>query len=136
MPLFAKGEFTVSLQPLTLEDVEAKAQLGRMSIDKQISGDLVATAKGQMLSALTATKGSAGYVAIEQVSGILNGKYGTFVLQHAGLMNKGEPSLSVVVVPDSGTDELTGISGEFKIIIEGGKHLYEFSYSLPDQSGA
>lgn len=127
----AKGEFTVSLQPLTFEGANRGAQLGRMSIDKEISGDLVATTKGQMLSAMTATDGSAGYVAIEQVSGTLDGKTGTFVLQHSGLMDRGEQHLTVVVVPDSGTGELEGISGEFKITIEGGKHYYEFSYSLP-----
>ena len=136
MSQVAKGEFTVSFQPLTFEGVDAEAQLGRMSIDKQIAGDLVATTKGQMLSAMTNTKGSAGYVAIERVSGTLNGKHGTFVLQHTGLMNRGKPSLSVVVVPDSATGELVGISGDFKIIIEGGKHFYEFTYSLPDNNGA
>lgn len=129
----AKGEFTVSLQPLTFEGADAGSKLGRMSIDKQITGDLVASTKGQMLSARTDTEGSAGYVAIEVVSGTLNGKNGTFVLQHTGSMNRGEPSLSVVVVPDSGTGELTGISGNFKVISEGGKHHYDFSYSLPDE---
>ena len=113
----AKGEFTVSVQQLPFEGVNAEAHIGRMSIDKQISGDLVATTQGQMLSAMTDTKGSAGYVAIERVDGTLNGKYGTFVLQHTGLMNQGESSLSVIVVPDSGTGELIGISGDFIIII-------------------
>jgi hypothetical protein len=84
-----------------------------------------------MISAMTETKGSAGYVAIERVTGVLNGKKGSFVLQHTGLMNRGTPSLSVVVVPDSGTEELVGIEGEFKINIEAGKHLYEFNYRLP-----
>ena len=133
MAQIAKGEFTVSMQPLTFESMDADTKLGRMSIDKQITGDLVATTKGQMLSAMTDTKGSAGYVAIEQVTGTLKGKHGTFVLQHTGFMDRGTPSLSVVVVPDSGTGELVGISGDFKIIIEGEKHLYEFSYSLLDK---
>ncbi|MDZ4717118.1 MAG: DUF3224 domain-containing protein [Roseiflexaceae bacterium] len=132
----AKGEFTVSVQQLPFEGVNAEAHIGRMSIDKQISGDLVATTQGQMLSAMTDTKGSAGYVAIERVDGTLNGKYGTFVLQHTGLMNQGESSLSVIVVPDSGTGELIGISGDFIIIIEGQRHLYEFRYSLPSNHGA
>lgn len=132
MPQLAKGEFTISLQPLTFEGVDTDAQLNRMSIDKQITGDLVASSKGQMLSAITNTKGSAGYVAVEHVSGTLNGKHGTLVLQHTGLMNRGAASLSVVVVPDSGTGELVGISGNLKITIDGGKHFYEFSYSLPD----
>ncbi len=135
MPLLAKGEFAVSIQPLTFEGVDADAKLARMSIDKKITGDLVATTKGQMLSAMTDTKGSAGYVAVERVTGNLNGLDGTFVLLHTGLMDRGEPSLSVVVVPDSGTGDLAGISGEFKIIIEGGKHLYEFACDLPEKSG-
>ena len=132
MPQLAKGEFMVSLQPLTFEGADENAKLGRMSIDKQITGDLTATTKGQMLSAMTDTKGSAGYVAIELVSGNLNGRSGTFVLQHTGIMDKGKPGLSVVVVPDSGTGELSGLTGDFNIIIEGEKHLYEFSYTLPD----
>ena len=102
-----------------------------MSINKSISGDLVATTVGQMLSAMTKVKGSAGYVAIERVDGVLAGRKGTFVLQHMGTMNKGAPSLSVTVVPDSGTGELAGIAGEFNIIIAGGKHSYEFKYTLP-----
>ena len=126
----AKGSFIVSMQPLPFEGVDASAKLGRMSIDKEISGDLVATTKGEMLSAMTNTKGSAGYVAIEHVTGTLHGRKGSFVLQHTGTMNKGAPSLSVTVVPDSGTDELVGLEGTFKIDIVEGKHLYEFQYGL------
>ena len=102
-----------------------------MSIDKTISGDLVATTKGQMLSAMTEVKGSAGYVAIERVEGALKGKTGTFVLQHTGTMNQGSPSLLVTVVPDSGTGKLVGLAGQFKIINAAGKHSYEFNYTLP-----
>ncbi|MFT4064604.1 DUF3224 domain-containing protein [Paraburkholderia sp.] len=127
----AKGTFVVSLQPMPFENANAEAKLGRMSIDKQISGDLAATTKGQMLSAMTNVKGSAGYVAIEQVSGTLAGKEGSFVLQHVGVMNRGASSLSVTVVPDSGTGELTGIEGEFKIEVVDGAHSYEFAYRLP-----
>jgi hypothetical protein len=127
----AKGEFVVKLQPLAVEGQPEGTKLGRMSIDKSITGDLIATTKGQMLSAMTEVKGSAGYVAIERVEGMLKGKKGTFVLQHAGTMNQGSPSLSVTVVPDSGTDELVGLAGQFDIIIAGGKHNYEFKYSLP-----
>lgn len=127
----AKGDFVVKLQPLPVEGQPEGSSLGRMAIDKTITGDLVATTQGQMLSAMTAVKGSAGYVAIERVQGTLNGKKGSFVLQHTGTMNKGAPSLSVTVVPDSGTDELVGLSGEFRIIQEQGRHSYEFSYSLP-----
>jgi len=116
---------------MEFEGADSQWKLGRTSIDKQISGDLMATTKGQMISAMTGTKGSAGYVAIERVTGILNGKRGSFVLQHNGLMSRGAQSLSVVVVPDSGTEELVGLKGEFKIVIEGGKHSYEFNYHLP-----
>lgn len=128
MSYLAKGTFEVTLQPLSFEGADARWKLGRMAIDKQISGDLMATTKGQMISAMTDTQGSAGYVAIERVTGTLNGKQGSFVLQHNGLMNRGTPFLSVGVVPDSGTDELVGLEGEFKITIEGGKHSYEFTY--------
>lgn len=130
MTQVAKGTFEVKLQPMSFEGADPAWKLGRMSIDKVIAGDLVATTKGQMLSALTGTKGSAGYVAIEHVTGTLAGKKGTFVLQHNGIMNRGAQSLSVVVVPDSGTEELAGLEGEFKIIIVDGKHSYEFSYRL------
>jgi Protein of unknown function (DUF3224) len=131
MKQLARGEFKVRLQPLEVEGEPADGRLGRMSIDKVIEGDLVATTTGQMLSAGTETKGSAGYVAIERVDGVLAGRKGTFVLQHNGTMNRGVPSLSVTVVPDSGTGELAGISGEFKIVIADGKHSYEFNYALP-----
>lgn len=130
MTTIAKGTFVVTLKPLPLDGVDPATKLGRMSIDKQISGDLIATTKGEMLSAMTNTKGSAGYVAIEHVTGALNGRKGSFVLQHTGTMNKGSPSLSVTVVPDSGTEELTGLEGTFKIDIVEGKHLYEFQYKL------
>ena len=128
----AQGTFEVDLRPLPFEGAEPEWKLGRMSISKQFSGDLNATSKGQMLSAMTDTAGSAGYVAIERVSGVLNGKQGTFVLQHNGFMNRGVPALSVAVIPDSGTGELEGLEGDFKIIIEGGLHRYEFSYRLPN----
>jgi hypothetical protein len=127
----AKGEFTVKLLPLTLEGQPEGAKLARMSINKTIAGDLVAVTTGQMLSAMTSVKDSAGYVAIERVEGTLHGKNGTFVLQHSGTMNRGASSLLVTVVPDSGTDELVGLAGDFKIIVANGKHSYEFAYSLP-----
>ena len=129
----ARGEFVVSLKPLAFEGADPEFKLGRMSIDKQISDDLTASTEGQMLSAMTSTDGSAGYVAIERVAGTLNGRRGTFVLQHTGTMTRGTPSLVVTVVPDSGTEELVGLEGEFKINIEEGKHSYEFTYRLPAQ---
>ena len=127
----AKGTFEVKMFPLADEKAEA-AGLGRMSIDKQFHGDLDGTSQGQMMSAMSSVKGSAGYVAMEKVSGALAGRKGTFVLQHSGTMNRGKPLLLVSVVPDSGTDELTGLSGTLNIIIADGKHSYEFEYSLPE----
>ena len=131
MNALAKGTFVVKLAPLPFDGQPENSKLSRMSIDKQISGDLVATTAGQMLSAMTETKGSAGYVAIERVEGSLEGRKGSFVLQHSGTMTRGAPGLSVTVVPDSGTGELVGLTGTFSITITEGRHLYEFAYSLP-----
>ena len=122
MNAIAKGTFTVKLAPLVFEGQAAASKLGRMSIDKQITGDLVATTQGQMLSAMTETRGSAGYVALERVDGSLHGRQGSFVLQHTGTMNRGSPVLSVTVVPDSGSGGLTGLIGDFTIIVADGKH--------------
>ncbi|MGH7593116.1 MAG: DUF3224 domain-containing protein [Gemmatimonadales bacterium] len=130
MTTHANGTFNVKLVPLPPHDGAVGSNLGRMSIDKQFHGDLEATSKGEMLSAGTAVKGSAGYVAIERVSGTLHGKRGTFVLQHTGTMNRGMPQLSVTVVPDSGTDELASLSGKMTITIVNGDHLYDFEYRL------
>jgi hypothetical protein len=121
----ASGTFEVKLTP------QESANIGRMSIDKQFHGDLSATSKGEMLSAMTEVKGSAGYVAIERVTGTLHGKSGSFVLQHSGTMTRGEPQLSVTVVPDSGTGELTGLAGALTIEIVEKQHFYEFDYTLP-----
>ena len=131
MNQFAKGTFVVKVLPLVFEGQPEAGSLGRMSINKEISGDLIATTQGQMLSAGTETQGSAGYVAIERVDGTLHGRKGGFTLQHSGTMNRGAPNLSVSVVPDSGTGELVGLIGYFKIIRAEGKHSYEFNYSLP-----
>jgi hypothetical protein len=131
MSHLATGQFTVQLQPLPFEGQAEGSSLGRMSISKHLSGDLVASSQGQMLSAGGAVTGSAGYVAIERVDGALHGKAGSFVLQHSGSMDRGTPSLQVSVVPDSGTGELTGLAGEFSIIRADGQHRYEFSYRLP-----
>ena len=131
MPMtLATGTFEVKLSPLPPYAQSEDAKLGRLSIDKQFHGDLEAVSKGEMLSAGTAVKGSAGYVAIECVSGVLNGKQGSFVLQHVGTMTRGTPQLSVTVLPDSGSDELVGLFGEMKIKITDGKHFYEFEYCL------
>ena len=132
MNRIANGEFVVKLLPLGFEGLTEDPKIGRLSINKTISGDLTATTVGQMLSAGTEVKGSAGYVAIEKVTGTLDGKTGTFVLQHSGIMTKGAPTLVVTVVPDSGTGELVGLAGDFAIAMEGGKHAYEFRYLLPE----
>jgi hypothetical protein len=132
MNAIAKGTFSVSLAPQPMSDVASGAELGRMSIDKQFFGDLTGTSKGEMLSAMGTVRGSAGYVAIERVSGTLAGRTGTFALQHNGIMNRGAPSLAVAVVPDSGSGGLTGIAGNLAIDIVDGKHFYTFSYSLPE----
>ena len=120
----ANGTFEVKLTP------EGTPEDGRMSIDKQFHGDLEATSKGAMLAAMGCVKGSAGYVAIERVNGTLDGREGSFALQHSGTMTRGVQELSVTVVPDTGTGELTGIAGRMKIIITDGKHSYEFDYSI------
>jgi Protein of unknown function (DUF3224) len=122
----AHGDFEVKLASQSAPD----APIGRMSIDKQFHGDLEATSKGEMLAFMTSVKGSAGYVAMEQVSGALNGRSGTFVLQHTGTMARGDQQQSVTVVPDSGTDELKGLAGKMTIIIANGKHSYDFNYEI------
>ena len=126
-----KGTFDVKLSPLEFSQEGADGmKLGRMAIDKTFHGSLSGQSKGEMLSAMTTTRGSAGYVAIEQVQGMLDGKEGSFVLQHFGTMNRGENRLILEVVPDSGTGQLTGLSGSMQILIEDGKHYYEFEYVL------
>jgi hypothetical protein len=128
----AKGEFDVKLNPLTTHapDSVDGPPLGRMSIDKKFRGDLQAASVGEMLTAGAGVKGSAAYVAIERVTGTLHGKRGSFALYHTGVMTRGDGELSVVVAPDSGTGELTGLTGEMAIIIAGGKHSYEFEYTV------
>lgn len=128
----ASGTFEVKLTPQAPDDNAGDAPLGRMTIDKQFHGDLEATSKGQMLAAGTEVKGSAGYVAMERVSGTLAGRSGTFLLQHSGTMTRGEGQLTVTVVPDSGTGELVGLAGKMAINIADGKHSYDFEYALDD----
>jgi hypothetical protein len=126
-----RGTFEVKLAPLPTHDDAEGGVLGRLSIDKQFHGELQATSKGEMLSAGTKVKGSAGYVAIERVTGKLGGRAGTFVLQHTGVMNRGDPHLAINVVPDSGTGELEGLTGTMTIEIAAGTHSYEFDFTLP-----
>jgi hypothetical protein len=127
----ATGSFEVSLQPLSNAEVSSDPLLGRMLLTKKFSGDLAASARGQMLSAATATAGSAGYVAIDQVTGTLDGRSGGFLLQHSGSMQRGAPTLSIKVIPDSGTDGFVGIAGTLSINVIDGKHFYDFLYSFP-----
>ncbi len=127
----ATGPFDVKMAPASAAD----AAVGRFTLDKKYHGDLEGGGIGEMLTAMTAVKGSAGYVAIEKVSGTLAGRAGTFHLQHSGTMNRGAPSLSITVVPDSGTGELAGLTGKMNISIAAdGAHYYTFEYSLPEKS--
>ena len=124
----ASGTFEVKLNP---QDQSADMPVGRMLIDKQFQGDLAGTSKGQMLMAASSSvKDSAGYVAIEKVTGTLNGRRGSFYLQHNGVMTRGVGDLTITVIPDSGTDQLVGLRGKMNIIIAEGKHSYEFEYTL------
>jgi hypothetical protein len=122
----ATGTFEVKLQPLAAYNDTEGTTAGRMSIDKTFSGDLTAASKGEMLTA-----GFAGYVAIETVTGALHGRNGTFMLQHSGTMDRGNASLTITVVPDSGTGELAGLTGAMTIDMSGGTHAYAFEYTLP-----
>ena len=130
MSATAKGTFDVKTTPQPTADSDDTG-IARLLLDKQFHGDLDAVSKGQMLGAGNPAKGSGGYVAIEKITGTLNGRKGSFALQHIGTMTNGVPTMNVSVVPDSGTGELTGISGKMSIDIKDGKHFYAFDYSLP-----
>ncbi len=126
----ANGTFDVKLEPQHPSDQAQAAMLGRMTIDKQFSGDLEAGSTGEMLAAMTGVEGSAGYVALERVTGTLHGRRGSFFLQHNGIMARGVQKLEIAVVPDSGTEELATLAGKMMILVEDGEHRYEFTYSL------
>jgi hypothetical protein len=126
----ASGTFEVKMTSTPSEEKGAALAIGRFSLDKKFHGDLEGTSKGEMLAFSSTVPGSAGYVAMEQVNGKLNGRTGTFALQHTGTMNRGAAQLSVTVIPDSGTGELVGLSGKMDIKITEGKHFYEFDYVL------
>ncbi len=128
----ASGTFDVKLNRQAAQDEAEAAFLARMSIDKRFHGDLDAVSRGLMLAAGTTMQGSAGYVAIEHVTGTLLGRSGSFVLQHSGTMTRGAPQLSITVVPDSGTGQLLGLTGKMSIDIVDGKHFYGFEYSLAE----
>jgi hypothetical protein len=126
----ARGTFDVQLHAMPLEDITKESMLGRMSIDKQFHGDLRGTSKGQMLTVGTPTTGSAVYVAVERIEAELGGRHGTFAVHHRGIMNRGAASLTVSIVPDSGTGGLAGISGSMTIDVKDGEHLYTLEYVL------
>ena len=123
----ATGTFVPTFEPLPTDDGE---WLGRMRVLKTFEGDLAGTARAEMLAFQSGEDGSAGYVAIDRFTGTLHGRRGSFVLQHSGLMDRGEPSLTVTVVPGSGTDGLTGLRGTLEIVNDGGAHSYTFTYRL------
>jgi hypothetical protein len=129
MTAHAKGTFDVKVTPQPADD-PAGGPFGRLFLDKQFHGDLEARSNGQMLASGTGAESSGAYVALERVSGALHGRRGSFVLQHNGTMRKGVASMTVTVVPDSGTDELTGLAGKMTILIAGGTHSYAFEYTL------
>ncbi|WP_317205786.1 DUF3224 domain-containing protein [Janthinobacterium sp.] len=129
--MHATGSFDITLTPQTAAPAIADAKLGRMTIEKQFHGDLEAASLGEMLSVRTEVQGSAGYVALERVTGTLHGRKGSFVLQHSGTMSRGAASLVLSVVPDSGSEELIGLSGAMSIQIDQGKHSYTMDYLLP-----
>ena len=130
MTAHARGPFEVKLAPLLFDERVSDPLLSRISLEKQFHGDLEGSGIGQMLSAGTSVKGSAGYVAIERVTGTLSGRSGTFVLQHNATLTRGTPQLSITVVPDSATGQLEGLTGKMEIKIEeGGKHFYDFEYT-------
>ncbi len=133
MPQHATGSFEVKLSPIDPAFKAEDNSIGRFSIDKQFHGALEATSKGEMLTGMGTVKGSGGYVAIERVTGTLDGRSGTFILQHTGTMQNGVYNLNVTVVPDSGTNQLSGLQGSMIIIIKDGKHSYDFTYTLAAQ---
>jgi hypothetical protein len=126
----AAGAFDVKVTPQAADGHADAVTLGRMTIDKQFHGDLEASSKGQMLTGMGSVKGSAGYVAIEQVTGTLQGRAGTFILQHTGVMDRGASRLVIAVVPDSGTGQLEGLAGTMTIDVADGKHAYAFIYTI------
>ena len=130
-PHHTSGSFEPGVKVLPV-DFPATPSLGRMTINKQLHGGIEGVSTGQMLTAMSETKGSAGYVAVEVVTGKVDGHSGSFSLIHLGLMDRGKPTLTVTVVPDSGTGELAGLAGIFTIKIDDdGKHTYDFDYTLP-----
>ena len=130
--MHASGPFDVKLVPQPADEKANDPLLGRMSIDKHYHGELEATGVGQMLTGGDYKTGSAGYVAMEKVTGTLHGHTGSFLMQHSGMLTRGAQQLSITIIPDSGTGPLTGIAGKMEVKITDGKHLYELEYTLPE----
>jgi hypothetical protein len=130
-PGLARGTFEVTMLPQRTDALPGAEALGRLLVSKRFHGDLEGSSEGQMLTATTGVEGSAGYVALERVTGTLFGRAGRFTLQHSGVMKRGDPRLTVEVVPDSGEGELSGLAGSMEIVVANGEHSYEFRYSLP-----
>lgn len=130
MTQLANGTFEVTLTPQAQEEKVADLSIKRILIAKQFHGDLEATSYGQMLAAGTDVEGSAGYVALERVTGTLAGRSGSFTLQHSGVMTRRDSHLTITVVPDSGTGQLSGLGGNMEIDNVEGKHFYDFAYTL------
>ena len=131
MSLHAEGTFDVKNFHLPADDAVSGTAIGRFGLDKHFHGDLEGVSKGEMLGAGNPATGTAGYVAIEQVTGTLNGRSGSFALQHFGTMIENKFDLIVKVVPGSGSGELTGITGDMTIVPVNGKHSWKFDYILP-----
>lgn len=128
----AKGTFTVDLKPLTPTPAEG---ITRYSMHKHLTGDLSGSTQGEMFSAGDPKSGHAGYVAIEVVTATLEGRQGTFALQHLASMDATGSHMQIQVVPGSGADALAGLVGTFLIEITEGTHHYTLSYDLPEAAG-
>jgi hypothetical protein len=124
------GTFEITMSGEPPFDVVDGVSLGRARFDKRFSGPMTATSRVEMLAARTPNAGSAGYVAIERITGSVEGKQGSFVAMHLGVMNRGADSLTITIVPDSGTGELTGIRGTMNIRITDGQHHYELDHTF------
>ena len=130
----AQGTFEVKIAPLPADDATAATSIARYSLDKVYRGDLEGASAGEMMGAGNVAAGSAGYVAVEEVTGTLHGRHGSFALQHSSTMDQGKFDMNIKVAPGSGTGQLAGIAGVLTIIIEGGKHSYVFEYTLPAEA--
>jgi hypothetical protein len=132
--MHATGTFVVKINAVEAPDLAKDAGLACLTIDKVFSGSLEGTSKGEMLTGGAESTGAMAYVALERVTGKLDGRVGSFLLMHNAVMLKGVPSsgvMQITVVPDSGTAELAGLTGKMIITIEGGKHSFDFEYQLP-----